>query len=146
MTEIIPDETTMFIRLSEAENKIVELSTELDYLRGLVRASGDDRIEAFLTEVHFIAVATAQQVAPTIQAQADSEACPHRQEDLVEFAVVGLVQCRACGSNLPRDFLKKNEQEMLEIAQIVGVSVPEEPLPLIPGLQPPKHHFRNDGC
>lgn len=142
MTISTTDPTTAFIRLSELEHETTVLREELKFYKDLVKASGEDSAEQFIRDVHFLAVTAAGQL---VQAQADPGVkCEHK--NVFVYAQVGMAQCRDCGTNLSRDWVEKHEKEILAIADILGVSVPEEPLPLIPGLQPPKHQFTNDGC
>lgn len=129
----------LFIELADAHNEIATLKSKLDFYEGLIRASGEQSAEQFILDVNTLAN-EARRGRDASQQRETGEPCPH--SDVIMWASVGMAQCRVCGSNLDRSFFETRDRDVLAIAELVGVSLPREPLPLIPGLHAPKHHFR----
>jgi hypothetical protein len=129
----------LFIDLADAEGKIADLQSELDFYKSFVKASEIDQAEDFMREVHYLATEARRGAAA--RPKNTGEICDH--SDVIIWASVGMAQCKICGTNLDRSFFEDKDKDVLAIAELVGVSLPREPLPLIPGLMPPKHHFQD---
>jgi hypothetical protein len=62
--------------------------------------------------------------------------CAHDVENVTFFGTVGMAQCRACGSNLPRSYFEERDRDLLSVVTAVGVSIPKGQPVLNPGLAP----------
>lgn len=133
------DSTDAFIRLTELEHKVTELQSKVGFYQQYVQQQQGGHVEQFLKDVHFLALAKADELVPKAARTQKPDGCSH--DDVIIFASIGMAQCRRCSTNLDRTFFEKRDEDLMTIADIVGVSIPEEPRPLNPGIAPNKRQF-----
>ena len=128
-----------FVYLTSLEHRNHELEEEVDFLRGFIRATlkseeDPEQVEKFLRDVEELVAIRREERVVIVSSEG---VCGHKNRTRFGSSL-GMLQCTDCGENIDPPSIS---QRAPEIEKLLGKSLPEEPLPLIPGLMPPKHQF-----